>query len=143
MPGYVLVELANIKPHKARGITPFPDAIGILDFLRELAEEPFPFAKMSKWRVVGLEEVLFDARPKESDVAVEIHRRLNAASPDLERRLLEVQVVFTGEIVRGAELTVKYRGAALPIGLIFNHPNRQQDAHGNPYYPMEFHLSSP
>jgi hypothetical protein len=54
-----------------------------------------------------------------------------------------VQVVFSGEIVRGADMTVKYRGTSLPIHLIFNHPRREEDAGGNPFYPMEFHLSSP
>jgi len=143
MPGYVLVELAQMQPHKARGIAPIPNAIGVLDFLRELQEEPFPLPRLSKWQLVGLEEILFAARPKENEVAVEIHGRLNRASSDLERRLMEVQVVFAGEIVRGAEMTLKYRGASLPIGLIFNHPPRRTDANGNPYYPIEFHLSSP
>jgi hypothetical protein len=143
MPGYVLVELANMQPHKARGIVPRTNSIGILDFLRELDEEPFPLPKLSKWQVVGLEEALFAARPNERDVAIEIHGRLNRAAGELERRLIDVQVVFVGQIIRGADLRVKYRGEELPIGFIFNHPQPQTDAHGNPYYPMEFHLSSP
>ena len=143
MPGYVLVETANLRPHKPKGIPALPNEIGVLDFLRELDEEPFPFPKMSKWRVVGLEEVLFAARPNEHDVAVEIHSRLNKAATDLEKRLLEVQVVFGGEITRGADLTVNYRGASLPVHLIFNHPPIEKDVNGNPFYRMEFHLSSP
>jgi hypothetical protein len=31
----------------------------------------------------------------------------------------------------------------LPIYLIFNHPDRQEDMNGNAFFPMEFHLSSP
>ncbi len=142
MPGYMLMELANMKPHKPMGIVPAENVIGILDFLRELEEEPFPFSRLSKWQVLGLEEVLFAAHPQE-EIAVEIHTRLNKAASDLERRLLEVQVVFTGEIVRGADTTVRYRGSTLPVHLIFNHPPRREDSHGNSFYPMEFHLSSP
>jgi len=143
MPGYRLIELFNLQPHKARGIAPAENVIGLLDFLRELAEDPFPLPRMSKWRVVGLEEVLFSARPREEDVAAEIHARLNHAASDLERRLLEVQVILSGEIVRGAQMTVKYRGASLPLWIIFNSPCREEDSNGNPFYPVEFHLSSP
>lgn len=143
MPGYRLIELSNLQPHKARGIAPAENVIGLLDFLRELEEDPFPLPRMSKWRVVGLEEVLFSARPREEEVAAEIHARLNNAASDLERRLLDVQVILTGEIVRGALMSVKYRGASLPLSMIFNGPRRQEDSNGNAFYPIEFHLSSP
>lgn len=143
MPGYRLIEISNLQPHKPRGIVPAEHVIGVLDFLRELEEDPFPLPRLSKWQIVGVEEVLFAARPREEEVATEIHARLNNAASDLERRLLEVQVVFAGKIVRGAQMTVKYRGASLPIHLIFNGPRRQEDGNGNDFYPMEFHLSSP
>ncbi|HNQ22504.1 MAG TPA: hypothetical protein PKK06_05360 [Phycisphaerae bacterium] len=143
MPGYRLIELANLQPHKARGIAPAENVIGVLDFLRELDEEPFPLPRMSKWRVVGLEEVLFAARPREEEVAAEIHARLNNAAASLEQRMLAIQVVLSGEIVRGAYMTVKYRGASLPLYMIFNSPHRHEDANGNAFYPIEFHLSSP
>ena len=143
MPGYKLVEISILQPHKPRGIAPGENVIGILDFLRELEEDPLQLPRMSKWQVVGLEEVLFAARPREEEVAAEIHTRLNNAASDLERRLLDIQVVITGEIVRGAEMTVKYRGASLPIYMIFNGPRPQEDTNGNVFYPIEFHLSSP
>lgn len=143
MPGYRLIELSNLQPHKARGIAPAENIIGLLDFLRELEEDPFPLPRMSRWRVVGLEEVLFAARPQEEEVATEIHARLNNAASDLERRLMDVQVILTGEIVRGSQLTVRYRGASLPLYIIFNSPVRQEDSNGNAFYPIEFHLSSP
>lgn len=143
MPGYQLIEEAHMQPRTTRGIVRAPECIGLIDFLRELAEDPFPFPKFSRWCVSGLEEVLFAARPNEADMAIEIHRRLNSAAADLEKRLLDVQVVFAGKIVRGADTAVEYRGASLPIGLIFNHPKKQEDCNGNPFFPMEFHLSSP
>ncbi|MDY0168860.1 MAG: hypothetical protein RBS80_20110 [Thermoguttaceae bacterium] len=143
MRGYTLIELSNLQPHKTRGISPAENTIGLLDFLRELHQDPFPLHRMTKWRVVGLEEVLFAARPREEEIAAEIHARLNNAASDLERRLLEVQVILTGQIVRGAQMTVKYRGASLPLSMIFNGPRQQKDANGNVFYSIEFHLSSP
>jgi hypothetical protein len=143
MLGYMLIEMRNMQPHKPKGIVPAGNVIGILDFLRELQEDPLSLPRLSKWQVVGVEEVLFAARPRDPELAAEIHSRLDRAASDLERRLLEVQVVFSGEIVRGADMVVRYRGAALPIHLIFNHPPRKEDSHGNPLFPMEFHLSSP
>ncbi len=143
MPGYRLIELSNLQPYKTKGIAPAENVIGLLDFLRELNEEPFPLPRVSRWRVVGLEEVLFAAQPRAEEVAAEIHARLNDAASDLERRRVEVQVILTGELVRGAHMTVRYRGASLPIHTIFNSPSRQEDANGNAYYPIEFHLSSP
>jgi len=143
MPGYKLIEICNLQPHKAKGIVAADNIVGILDFLRELEQAPFPLPRMSSWQIVGLEEVLFAARPREAEVAAEIHSRLNNAASDLERRLLDVQVVLTGEVVRGANMTVKYRGSSLPIYMIFNGPHRQEDGNGNAFYPIEFHLSSP
>jgi hypothetical protein len=143
MPGYKLMELSNMQPHKPRGFAAAENVIGILDFLRELEEDPFSLPRLTKWQVTGVEEVLFAARPREDEVATAIHIRLNRAASDLEKRLLDIQVVFGGEIIRGADLTVKYRGTSLPIYLIFNHPRREEDTNGNAFYPMEFHLSSP
>lgn len=143
MPGYQLIEEDHMQPRAPKGIVRSRECIGLIDFLRELNEDPFPFAKFSEVCITGVEEVLFAARPNDSELSTEIHRRLNAAAADLERRLLDIQVVFTGKIVRGADMFVEYRGAALPIGLIFNHPKKHEDSNGNVFYPMEFHLSSP
>lgn len=143
MPGYRLIELSNLQPHKARGIAPAESAIGLLDFLREIADDgSVPFPSFSSWQVVGLEEVLYAARPREEEVAVEIHARLNRAASSLQKRLLDIQVVFSGELVRGSQLTAKYRGASLPIYMIFNGPTHIVDSNGNPFYPVTFHLSS-
>lgn len=143
MPGYQILEDANLQPRKARGVAPIGETVGILDFLRELAEEDVPFSKFTQLRLVGVEDVLFAARPNERELAIEIHRRLNEAAGDLERKLMEIQVVFQGRIIRGADMNLDFRGATLPIGLIFNHPAPRRDGNGNTTYPMEFHLSSP
>jgi|ERR1017187_8329712 hypothetical protein len=143
MTGYQLIEDDYLRPHRAKGIVPATEVIGIFDFLRELEEDPLPFAKYAQLRIVGIEEVLFAARPNDHEIAIEIHTKLNRAAADLERKLMDIQVIITGKIVRGADMTVEYRGATLPISVIFNHPQPRQDAHGNVSYPIEFHLSSP
>jgi hypothetical protein len=36
MPGYTLIEQSTLTPSKPNGIAPYPNEIGILDFLHEL-----------------------------------------------------------------------------------------------------------
>ena len=73
MIGYQLVERAAFAPEKPTGILALPNEIGLLDFLRELAAEELPFPRLSEWRMVGLEEVLYAARP--DDIALALVRQ--------------------------------------------------------------------
>lgn len=141
MPGYTLLESRLLIPAKPDGIPPYPDQIGFLDFLRELAADELPFPKFHELGVVGLEEVLFAARPEEAELALEIHRRLRQAAPELEKRLLSIQVVFQGTLMRGESLWVEYRGQRLPIGHIFGSPPPETDARGNRFYRTNFNLT--
>jgi hypothetical protein len=130
-----------LSTSKANGIEPHEMEIGLLDFLRELAQEEFPFPKFSRLRVVGCEDVLYAAMPNEREIAFEVRRRLKQAASELEKRLVNVQVVFKGTLKRGQALWVEYRGHRLPIDLIFGSPVRQSDAYGNQYYPENFGLT--
>ncbi len=141
MPGYFLLELAMLALAKLEGVEPFPEELGFLDFLRELAAEPFPFPKYAEVRVVGLEEVLFAARPEEATLAAEIHRRLRQAAPELERALLSIQVVFRGKLIRGDTLWSEFAGQRLPVGHIFGSPTPQTDPRGNRFFPVNFNLT--
>jgi hypothetical protein len=141
MPGYQLVELANMSPQKADGIRPYTNDIGLLDFLREIAQEPLPFPKFFEVQVKGLEEVLFASRPEEAEMALTIHKLLRQAAQNLEKRLIEVQIIFQGRLMRGDTLWVEYRNARLPIGHIFGSPLRQIDSNGNPFYKTNFNLT--
>lgn len=142
MPGYRLVEVGNLSPGKDGGIPPYENDIGFLDFLREIAQEPFPFPKFYKVQVHGLEEVLFAARPQQKEMALKIHRLLRQAAQNLEKRLVEVQIVFQGKLVKGETLWVEYRNTRLPIDNIFGSPLRQSDARGNPFYRTNFNLTN-
>jgi hypothetical protein len=138
MPGYHLVQVAALG---ADGIAPHADEMGLLDFLREVAADPFPLPRYAEVRVVGLEEVLFAARPEETALALEIHRRLRQAAPELERRLVSVQVLFRGHLVRGDSLWAEFRGQRLPIGHIFGAPTALSDTQGYRSYRVNFNLT--
>jgi hypothetical protein len=142
MPGYILVEQSELSPPKANGIPAHQQALGFLDFLRELSSDECPFPKFAEVRLVGLEEVLHAARPDDAALALDIHRRLRQAAPSLERRLMSVQVVFKGKLMRGDALWVEYRSHRLPIAHIFGTLPRQSDGRGNVYYRANFNLTN-
>jgi hypothetical protein len=66
---------------------------------------------------------------------------LRQVAPELERRLISVQVVFQGTLVRGDTLWVEYRGQRLPIANIFGSPPPQADTRGNRFYHSNFNLT--
>lgn len=142
MPGYVLVEQAELRPPKTNGIRAHPQVLGFLDFLRELSADDCPFPKFAQVRLVGLEEVLHAARPDDAALALEIHRRLRQAAADLERRVMSVQVVFRGRLMRAQTLWVEYRGHRLPIDHVFGSLPKQSDGRGNVYYRTNFNLTN-
>ena len=142
MPGYILLSHTEFSPPKQRGLAPFPEEIGLLDFLRELRHEDLPFSRNACVRVEGLEEVLFAARPSYAELALRIRNRLNAAANELHRQLLTVQVVFRGKLERGATLRDRYRDEVLPVHLIFGSPT-STDADGSTVYKAPFSLTTP
>ena len=141
MPGYTLVQESDLTSTKRNGIAAYAQEIGLLDFLRELSGDECPFAKFTELRVVGLEEVLHAARPDDGEMALEIHQRLRKAAQELERRVMNVQMVFKGKLVRGEELWVEYRGNRLPISHIFGSPPQLTDSNGNVFYRTNFNLT--
>ena len=142
MPGYQLVEIVNLRPNKDNGVLPYENKVGFLDFLREIAQEPLPFPKFYQVHVSGLEEVLSAAHPYHEELALKIHGNLRSAAQNLEKRLIEVQIVFKGKLMRGEDLWVEYRNKKLPIGHIFGTPIRQVDVKGNPFFRTNFNLTN-
>jgi len=142
MPGYQLIEVRNLSPNKNNGVLPYENKIGFLDFLREITQEPLPFPKFYRLQVSGLEEVLFAARPYQEEMALKIHKLLRQAAQSLEKKLIEVQIIFRGRLMRGENLWVEYRNTKLPIGHIFGSPIRQMDSHGNLFFKTNFNLTN-
>src|SRR2546428_481926 len=142
MPGYILISQHEFSPPKQRGMAPFVEMLGLLDFLRELQHDELPFSRNACIRVEGLEEVLFAARPNYRDLALRIRNRLNSAANELHKQLLTVQIVFKGKLERGANLRDHYRGEDLPIHFIFGSPT-STDADGSTVYRAPFGLTTP
>ena len=86
--------------------------------------------------------MLFAARPQEEELALKIHRLLRSAAQGLEKKLVEIQIIFRGRIMRGESLWVEYRNARLPIGHIFGSPIKQTDARRNHFYKKSFSLTN-
>jgi len=142
MPGYHLLDrepdIAALGDATARP----SDRIGFLDFLRELEGDDLAVPKFWIAIVVGLEEVLFAAGSDADALAWEIHRRLRAAAPQLEKRLADVYAIFRGRLQRADDLWSEYRGVRLPIGHIFGAPRPHTDAAGRRVFFTNFNLTN-
>lgn len=142
MPGYILLEQNTAKPHKEDGLDVFQNKIGILDFIRDISQETFPFPKFYEICVTGLEEVLFWSGEEERERALNIKKQLRNAAQELEKKLLKVQVLFQGKIMRGDTIWLEYRGRRIEINLIFGNPQKEADECGNIFYPTSFNLTN-
>jgi hypothetical protein len=140
MPGYHLMETETPIARDDPAVRP-PDRVGLLDFLRELDAEEADVPRFWCVALVGLEEVLYAAGNDAETLAWEIHRRLRAAAPQLEKKLATVYVLFRGRLQRGEDLWSDYRGMRIPIGHIFGSPAPQSGADGHRYYFANFNLT--
>ena len=146
MPYYYLIEARHLSPPRpeGEGLTAARRRLGFLDFLRQLQEEDFAFAQYEPLRVDGLEDVLLAARPNLTEVSLEIHRVLQHAASDLDRKLVaDVQVVFRNPLVRGDELWVEHPAEKhLLLSPIFGAPPPLELGGGGKVYQVSFNLSS-
>ena len=143
MPGYQIFEKSYLRTYRANGIEPHSNKMGILDFLRDVKHEISELPRFSKYQVVGIDDLLYMAEAEERrTVAHDLHRQLGAAAQDLQRKLMDVQIVCKGKLIRGDSLTLKYRDEVLPIDLIFGDLIKQVDAQKNEFYLASFNLTS-
>lgn len=140
MAGYMLIERKMLKPHRADGVVPNAREMGFLDYLRELRQEEFPFARGTRLRVTGFEDTLFGATDRR-ELGAEIHRLLAARANDLERMGGHVQIVFEWGLEYADQLYL-VRGAAerIPLRQIFGNVVRYGDG-GSKYYTTGFNLT--
>jgi hypothetical protein len=142
MKGYEILEHRNLKLYKEDGIAPYEIKIGLLDFLRELNAGHEGLSRYSSFMVVGIDDVLYlTKREQRRAIALDIHKVLQSAATDLEKKKIEVQIVCKGRLVKGNSLWVEYRGETLPLDFIFGTP-RKQEIKGFPVYTISFNLSS-
>ena len=142
MKGYEILEQKCLQPYKEDGIKPNYIKIGFLDFLRELKGGADSIPRLSSFIVFGVDEVVYMAKPEDRlTVAREIHRILQAAAQALDRKMVEVQIICKGRLVKGESLWLEYRGERLPIDLIFG-STMTSDVRGSHVYTAGFNLST-
>ncbi|MBW2150533.1 MAG: hypothetical protein JRH18_02570 [Deltaproteobacteria bacterium] len=142
MKGYEILEQRYLKIYRQDGIEPYDNRIGLFDFLRELNAGPGGITRYSSFMVVGIDDVLYLAkRESRRAIALAIHKLLQSAANDLERKKNEIQIVCKGKLVKGDSFWVEYRGEILPLDFIFGTPIKRE-IRGFPVYTTSFNLSS-
>lgn len=142
MKGYEILEQKNLQPYKEDGVKPNTIKIGGLDFLREIKSGADSIPRLSSFMVVGVDEILYMTKPEDRlALAREIHRVLQSAAQALDRKMVEVQIVCKGRLVRGDSLWLEYRGERLPLELIFG-ATKTNDVRGFHVYTTGFNLST-
>ena len=139
MAGYMLIDRTMLKPNKVDGVPPHAQEIGFIDYLRELRQEVFPFARGSKLRLTGFENVLLDAQDR-MQVGAEIHKLLVARANELNRMGGFVQVVFEWKLFYGDELWFERGRERIPLRGVFGKAKRDQEG-SNIYYLTGFNLT--
>ena len=144
MPNYLLIEQNMLKPYRPQGFEPNRMKMGILDFMRELRQEVFPFNREHKLRIVGLEDVLLAASPDPNllEVSLYIRQILTSKANELEANMGSIQVIFRNPLKRADDFWFE-PGARQKITLrpIFGSPIRNTDPVGNEYYQVGFNLT--
>ena len=105
MKGYEIIEQRHLKLFKKDGIAPYETKIGFLDFLRELNAGPGSIARYSSFMVVGIDDVLYLTKKEDRHaIALNIYKVLQSSANDLEKKMIEVQIICKGKLVPGATL---------------------------------------
>jgi hypothetical protein len=143
MPGYLLIEEKMLKPYRINGFDPNPVRMGILDYMRELRQEVFPFNnREQRLRIVGLEDVLLAADRNIMEVSLFIRKILTSRANELEANLGWVQVIFRRSLKRGDDFWFEPGGnRRVSLRPIFGSPIKESDRDGNEYYRIGFNLT--
>jgi hypothetical protein len=142
MPGYLLIEEKMLKPFRSRGFEPNPLRLGLLDYLRELRQEVFPFTREHRLRIVGLEEVLLAGESHLLEISLFIRKTMAFRANELEANLGTAQVVFRRNLKRADDFWFETgRGRRITLRPIFGSPMKNSDPSGNEYYQAGFNLT--
>lgn len=142
MKGYEIFEKSHLKLYREDGITPHDIRIGLLDFLRELQGGLAGIPPLSSYMVEGIDDVLYAADADgRKIIAKAVHKILQEAANDLEKKKIEVQIVCKGKLVKGESLWLEYRGERFSIDDIFG-TTTKREVHEYPVYVTGFNLSS-
>ena len=140
MAGYLLVEERMMQPSKAGGVAPHPVRYGLLDYLRELRQEVFPFPAGHRIRVVGLEDVLRAAGDPPREVASFIHATMVAKAIELERMGGFVQIFFKSRLHHADDFWFEVGTRRISLRPIFCRIQHIRQ-HDNDFFLASFNLS--
>jgi hypothetical protein len=104
-----------------------------------LRQEVFPFARGSKLRLVGFENVLLDAQDRPQIVA-DVHGLLAARANELDQMGGFVQVIFEWPLFFGDELWFERGLERIPLRGVFGRAARSQEG-SNIFYLTGFNLT--
>ena len=140
MAGYLIIEERMMQPSKTGGVSPHPVCFGLLDYLRELRQEVFPFPAGHRIRVVGLEDVLRAAGDPPREVAGFIHATMVGRASELESMGGFVQVVFKSRLHHADDFWFEVGIRRVSLRPIFGRIQRVHQ-HGNEFFLASFNLS--
>lgn len=144
MPGYLLIEEKMLRPIRPQGFQPNPLRRGLLDYLRELRQETFPFTGEQQIQVVGLEDVLLAAEQAHDlmKVSLDIRNTMASRANELNSNLGQVQVVFRRPLMRADDFWFDAGGGKrISLRPIFGSPTKMADSYGNEYFQVGFNLT--
>ncbi len=143
MRGYQIIEECYLRNCREDGIQPYDQRIGLLDFLRELKGGVENIPRCSAYQVVGLDEALYLAGQQGREaVAGKIRQVLQNAAQDLNRRIIEVQIVCKGKLKMGDGFWLEFRQKELRLDSIFGVPMKKEFRDEIPVFETGFNLSS-
>lgn len=141
MAGYLLLHESMLQPNKRNGFAPHPHRLGLLDYLRDLRQDVFPFSPNQKICIVGVEDVLLAAGDDVEDVMSYIHRIMSSRARELEQMGGFVQVIFRRRLIRADDFWFEHGAQRISLRRLFDSPQRQVDRIGNEYYTVGFNLT--
>ncbi len=141
MPGYTILEhrITNLARHD--GYTVSENKMDILDFIREINEDPFPFNFGYEVTVEGLDKLLFDAGQDVQEIANDLRHELISKAGIIDSQKLTVNIIVLGKLKYGAYLTVEYARKDIPLNIIFSKVNQFDVGTKNIIYTTNANLS--
>ena len=131
MSGYTILEHRITNLSRKDGYTVSDNKMDILDFIREIKEDPFPFNFGEEVTVEGLDKLLFESGKDIQEIAGNIRHELTSKAGVIDSQKITIYIVILGQLIYGAYLTVEYARKEIPLNLIFDRVSRHDvNTHG-------------
>ena len=141
MSGYTILEHRITNLSRKDGYTVSDNKMDILDFIREIKEDPFPFNFGEEVTVEGLDKLLFESGKDFQEMANYIRHELTSKADVIDSQKLTIYMVMLGKLKYGAYLTVEYTRKDISLNLIFNRVNQHDVGTRDVIYTTNANLS--